>query len=238
VFSSGQPSLDYIADICELEMGAKTNGDKVVFGISKPDASSTYSGNFLLKLSVSSSATTAFALRYPDNIKSFIYDPGYGKVRNLITVIPTEKYLTGSAGQNSGGTSLVGAESSDTASQASYGTIPLISAKGGFVDSQAAKNEANRLLNTLKLSNSKQVSLSVVIDSVDLWNGWDVGDSVNVSINKGIVNINEPFVISGVRWFGETDGHERVELELVQGSAFGAQFSSQSGNTSAVALRR
>jgi hypothetical protein len=85
------------------------------------------------------------------------------------------------------------------------------------------------LLNSYKPENAKQVDLAVVVDGVDLWNGWDVGDSIRVTIKRGLVDIDEPFVISGVRWFGESDGHERVELDLVQGSAFGAQYSAAIG---------
>jgi hypothetical protein len=65
-----------------------------------------------------------------------------------------------------------------------------------------------------------------------MWNGWDVGDSVRVTIKRGLVDVDEPFVISAVSWFGETDGHERIELELVQGTAFGAQFGGASATSS------
>jgi hypothetical protein len=114
----------------------------------------------------------------------------------------------------------------------------MVAAQGGFINAEAAQNQANRLLNSYKPANSKQVGLSIVVDGVDLWNGWDVGESVRVTIKRGLVDIDEAFVISGVRWFGESAGHEKVELELVQGSAFGAQFSSPGGGTSATASRR
>jgi len=223
-YSNGEPMMQFIASVCDIEMGAKTDGSKVVFGIDKPTNGGTYTGNFKLNTSVSSAATTAFALRYPESVKSFSFTPGYSRVRNDITLIPTTLYLSGSSGQNVGGTSLIGATASDSASIASNGRIPLIITRAGLVDEKAAQNEANRLLATYKPANTKQANIRVTLNGVDLWNGWDLGDSVRLTINRGLAVVNEAFVITGVRWFGEMDGHERVELDLVQGTAFAAAY--------------
>ena len=230
-YSAGQPVLDYLGNLADIEMGAKTDGSKVVFGIDKPTGGATYAGNFKLDMSVSSVASTAIALRYPENIRSFSFTPGLSRVRNDITIIPTEKYLSGSPAQGVGGAQIIGASASDSASLALYGRIPLVAAEGGFINAEAAQNQANRLLNTYKVANSKQVSIRAVLDGIDLWNGWDVGDSVRVTINQGLASVDEPFVISGVRWFGESDGHERIELDLVQGSAFAAAYTAPPATT-------
>lgn len=224
VLSAGEPVLDHIANICDLEMGAKTDGSKVVFGIKKPTGGATYDGTFQLNLSVSSAASTAMALRYPENIRSFSFTPGYSRVRNDIKVIPTTGYLAGSSGQNVGGVSLIGATAVDQSSISVNGRITLLATKDNLLNAAAAQNEANRLLNTYKVANSKQVGIRAVLDGIDLWNGWDVGDSIRVTINQGLATVDEPFVIAGVRWFGEADGHERIELDLVQGSAFAAAY--------------
>lgn len=223
-FTAGEPLLDYIAGICDVEMGAKTDGSKVVFGIKKPTAGGTYDGTFQLNLSISSSASTAIALRYPENIRSFSFTPGYSRVRNDIKVIPTTGYLAGSSGQNTGGTNIVGASAIDQSSISVNGRLTLLALKDGLLNAAAAQNEANRLLNTYKVANTKQVGIRAVLDGIDLWNGWDVGDSVRVTISQGLAVVDEPFVISGVRWFGEADGHENIELDLVQGSAFAAAY--------------
>jgi hypothetical protein len=222
--SAGEPVLDHIANICDLEMGAKTDGSKVVFGIKKPTGGVAYDGTFQLNLSVSSAASTAIALRYPENIRSFSFTPGYSRVRNDIRVIPTTAYLAGSSGQNTGGVSLIGATAVDQSSISVNGRITLLAAKDNLLNAAAAQNEANRLLSTYKVENSKQVGIRAVLDGIDLWNGWDVGDSIRVTINQGLAIVDEPFVIAGVRWFGESDGHERIELDLVQGSAFAAAY--------------
>ena len=235
-FTAGQPVLDYIADVCDLEMGARTDGGKAIFGILKPSNGSTYSGNFQLRLNVASTAVSGIALRYPENIKSYSFAPGYSRVRNDVTVIPTTQYLSGSTAQT--GNSIVGATASDTASISRFGRIPLVATKSGFVNAQAATNEANRLIRLYgnldasnKPKNTKNISLRVMVDNLELWDGWDVGDSINVIIQHGNVNVNEPFVISGVRWFGESNGVELIEFELVQGSSFATSFSQGSAGS-------
>jgi hypothetical protein len=240
VYSAGEPSLQHIGDVCDIEMGARTDGGKVVFGIAKPSAGSSYDGNFQLRLNVSSSPiTTGPALRYPETIKSYTYAPGYAKVRNDVTIIPTEKYLSGATGQGTGA-SIIGATASNSSSIAQFGRIPMVVAKGGFVNSQSATNEASRMIelygtlrtntntsilnSTVVPKNTKQVGLRIAVDGLYVNSSWDVGDSINVQIKHGLVDINEPFVIAGYRWYGESDGHERLEMDLVQGSSFAASY--------------
>jgi hypothetical protein len=220
LYSAGEPVLNYIAKVCDLEMGAKTDSSKAVFGINRPAPGSSYDGSFKLRLSVSSSASTAFSLRYPDNINRFQYSPGLSSLRNDVTVIPSTGYLSGENQYD--GANIIGSNVSDSASINTYGRIPLIASKAGLINKETAAGEATRMLNTYKEINTKRVSLMVIPDGIDLWFGWDLGDSINVNIKKGLVSVDESFVISGVRWFGESDGRERIELELVQGSAFAA----------------
>ena len=224
VFSAGKPSLDYIADICDLEMGSRKDGTKALFGIQKQSNGDTYQGNFLLSLQVSSSPVTGIALTYPENIKSYTFNPGYSRVANDITVIPSDRYLSGTSGQNASGSLIIGGTASDSASIDLYGKIPLYVSKGGFVNAQAAQNEADRILNNRKIENSKQVGLRLITEGVALWEGWDVGSSINVKIKHGLTDINEPFVISGIRWFGESNGVQRLEMDLVQGTYFASSF--------------
>jgi hypothetical protein len=240
VYSAGEPSLDHIGDVCDIEMGARTDGGKVVFGIAKPTPGDSYQGNFELKVNVSSSPiSTGPSLRYPETIKSYSYAPGYAKVKNDVTVIPTEKYLSGSTGQGTGA-SIIGATASNSSSIAQFGRIPMIVAKGGFVNAQSATNEASRMIelygtlrtntntsilnSTVVPKNTKQVGLRIAVDGLYVNSSWDVGDSINVQIKHGLVDIDEPFVIAGYRWYGESDGHERLEMDLVQGSSFAASY--------------
>jgi len=219
-FSYGQPVLEYIADICDLEMGARTNGDKVVIRIVKPSANTNYNGNFKLSVPVSSASLSFGALRYPENIKSYEYTPGTSRVKNDITILDVAATISGS----NTNTPIPAAEALDAAGIASYGRIEMVTSSSGFADGTQANKEAQRLLTNLKVANSKQVSMSVMVDGLEIWNGWDVGDSVRVTIKHGAVNIDEPFVISGARWYGSSDGSERIELDLVQGSQFATSF--------------
>ena len=219
-FSYGQPVLEYIADICDLEMGARTNGDKVVIRIVKPSANANYNGNFKLSVPVGSASLAFGALRYPENIKSYEYTPGTSRVKNDIAIVSADATISGS----STSTAVVAAAASDSVGIAAYGRIEMVTSSSGFADGTQANKEAQRLITNLKVANSKQVSVSVVVDGLEIWNGWDVGDSVRVTIKHGAVNIDEPFVISGARWYGSSDGSERIELDLVQGSQFATSF--------------
>jgi hypothetical protein len=232
----GKNVLTAIADVCDLQMGADTS-KVVTFGIDRPSGTSDYNGKFKLDLNVASSTT--LALIYPYTIKSFSYTPGYSNIRNDITVIPYGQYLSGTAAQNYG-ISTIGATASDTASIASYGKIPLVVSKSGFINEESASKEAARLKRIYSATNTKRVAFVVVVDGVDMWYGWDLGSTVNVTIKENtlvsvsiaqnlpsgadaLVSLTDaPFIISGVRWFGESDGHERIELDLVLASAFRA----------------
>jgi len=219
-FSYAQPVLEHIADICDLEMGARTNGDKAVFRIVKPSSGGNYNGNFKLSIPVSSSAISAGVLRYPENIKYYEFTPGTARVRNDIGIIATDTLVSGATTN----TPTLAAEATDSASISSYGRIEMITASSGFANGAQADKEAQRLIRNLSATNSKQVSLSVVVDNLEIWNGWDVGDSIKITIRHGAVNVDEPFVISGCRWYGNSDGSERIELDLVQGSQFATSF--------------
>jgi hypothetical protein len=221
VYTFGQPTLEFIGDVCDLEMGASTSAQKAIFRITKPSAGSEYSGNFKLSLGVSSAAIAGGALRYPENIKSYVFMPGYAKVANDVTIVSADD-VGAVSGQS--GAKVIAAQSSNTASIALIGRLPYLTVQGGFADSATPQKESDRLLSNRSVENTKQVTMKIITDGLEIWNGWDVGDSVNVQIKHGAVDISEPFVISGARWFGESDGHERIELDLVQGSAFATQF--------------
>ena len=220
VYSYGQPVLEFIGDICDLEMGSRTDGGKAVFRIVKPSGSASYGGAFKLSSGVSSAFITAGALRYPENIKQYTYVPGFAKVKNDISIVDSDATISGSTTS----TMIAAASASNSALMAQYGRIPMIVTQQGFATAADAQKEADRMLANSNPTNTKQVVLSVLADGIEVWNGWDVGDSIRVTIKHGAVNIDEAFVISGVRWYGESNGSERLEIDLVQGSAFSLQF--------------
>lgn len=46
------------------------------------------------------------------------------------------------------------------------------------------------------------------------WQGWDLGDSVPVVIERGIVSIDDLYTIWGMEWIGRRDGSESLYLDL------------------------
>ena len=218
-YTYGKTTLSAIADICDLQMGADTSR-VVTFGIDRPTGGSSYNGKF--KLNLNTGASTGVSLRYPENISKYSYSPGFGNVRNKITVIPSSQYLSGNSSQSPGVLS-IGFEKSDTASIATYGLLPTVISKTGFLNEALATKEAERLGRVYAAENTKRVTFTVNVDGLDIWNGWDLGQTIPVTIKHGLVDISATnFVISGVRWFGENNGQEKLELELVLASAFRA----------------
>lgn len=218
-YTYGKTVLGAIADICDLQMGADTS-KVVTFGIDRPTLGNSYNGKFKLDLNVGQS--TSVALRYPENISNYSYTPGLSSARNKVTVIPYSQYLSGNNVQSPGVLS-IGYEKSDTASIATYGLLPAIISKSGFLNEALATKEAERLARIYSADNTKRVNFTVKVDGIEMWNGWDLGDTIPVTIKHGLVNISAvPFVIGGVRWFGESNGREKIELELVLASAFRA----------------
>ena len=46
------------------------------------------------------------------------------------------------------------------------------------------------------------------------WSGWDLGDSVPVVVDRGIVNLNKLHTIWGMEWIARRDGSENLYLDL------------------------
>jgi len=221
--SFGEPLLNAIAKVCDLEMGSRTDSAKTIFGIKKPISGGAFTGGWSLKCNISSSAITTFSLRYPDNISSFSHSPGYSKVRTVIYLISSGGVGSGQDATNLDGRPYVPA-TAIADSSATYGAIPMMATVSGYLPTVNAEREAAKLANLSKLVNTKTISVRLSHNAVELWDNWDIGDTIKVDISRGPVVIYEAFVISGVRWFGESDGSERIQLELVQATAFGARF--------------
>ena len=163
VYSYGQPALEFIGDICDLEMGSRTDGGKSIFRIVKPTGSASYAGAFKLSVGVSSAYISAGALRYPENIKQYTYVPGFSRVRNEISIIDSDAVISGSTTS----TAIAAATASNAALISQYGRIPSIVTEQGFATAADAQKEADRLLANANPNNTKQVVLSVLADGID-----------------------------------------------------------------------
>jgi hypothetical protein len=102
-----------------------------------------------------------------------------------------------------------------------YGEIPSLVTQAGFVDDFAAQLEADRLADSSKASGTKVINVQVKEEALKPWDGFDLGDAVSLHVVDGNVNIpDEKVNIAGVEWVGYADGHEELNLELIQGTNF------------------
>lgn len=219
-WSAGEPSVTYLANTARLEMVKRTDGNKVVFGISHPSSTGTYDGNFRIRYNVSSANISTIQLSYPESLRGYSYSDGGVSIFTHIRVIPSTPFLAGTATGGAVGISIDGATAT-TGESSLYGEIPQLITQGGFIDEDAALYEAERLADSAKTANAKTIEVTLKEDYLKPWDGWDLGDAVSVHVVHGNVNLpDESLNIAGMDWVGYSDGHEELTLELVQGNNF------------------
>jgi hypothetical protein len=219
-FSAGEPPVTYLANTARLEMAARTDGNKTIFGISHPALTSTYDGSFRVRYNVSSANIDTIRLSYPETVRSYSYSPGTSSVRTHIRVIPSTPFLAGTSSGGAVGISIDGATAS-TGESSIYGEIPLLETRAGLVDDIAADLEAFRIADSSKTENTKTLNIVVKEEALKPWDGFDLGDAVSVHVVHGNVNLpSESLNIAGMDWVGYSDGHEELMLELINGNNF------------------
>ena len=219
-FSAGEPPVTYLANTARLEMAARTDGNKTIFGISHPSSTGTYDGNFRIRYNVSSANIDTIRLSYPETVRSYSYSPGTSSVRTHIRVIPSTPFLAGTSSGGAVGISIDGATAS-TGESSIYGEIPLLETRAGLVDDIAADLEAFRIADSSKAENTKTLTIVVKEEALKPWDGFDLGDAVSVHVVHGNVNLpSESLNIAGMDWVGYSDGHEELTLELINGNNF------------------
>jgi len=219
-YSAGEPPVTYLANTARLEMQSRTDGLKTIFGISHPSSTGSYDGNFRVRYDVSANAISTIRLSYPENLRGYSYSPGGSNIKTHIRVIPSTPFLAGTASAGAVGVSINGATAT-TGEATIYGEIPSLVTQAGFVDDFAAQLEADRLADSSKASGTKVINVQVKEEALKPWDGFDLGDAVSLHVVDGNVNIpDEKVNIAGVEWVGYADGHEELNLELIQGTNF------------------
>ena len=219
-FSAGEPPVTYLANTARLEMTARTDGGKTIFGISHPSSTGTYDGSFRVRYAVSSANIDTIRLSYPETVRSYRYTPATSSVRTHVRVIPSTTFLAGTSSAGAVGINIDGATAT-TGESSLYGEIPLLETRAGLVDEIAAELEALRLADSSKTENTKTIDLVVKEEALKPWEGFDLGDAVSVHVVHGNVNLpSESLNIAGMDWVGFSDGHEELTLELINGTNF------------------
>lgn len=74
----------------------------------------------------------------------------------------------------------------------------------------------DRALSALKDAYDRggNLSMSLAQGYIIPWSGWDLGDSIRVVIDRGVVSVNDLYTVWGMEWIGRRDGSESLYLDL------------------------
>ena len=171
----------------------------------------------IIQVSPRSSATPSFKftenqgsnkpnvrLEYNALINDFHYRPGYADLRTRVNAI----------GQKREGATLL-FSTQTYASETAYGWLATPTVFIDIVD-QAALDK--RTLRTARQVGRipKNVAIALTVHGLAPWDGYDLGDSVPLTINRGIISLSGAyFTIWGQEWTGHKDGSETLHLSLL-----------------------
>lgn len=141
-------------------------------------------------------------LEYGGAINRFQYAPGFRNLSTLIRAIGVKR---------EGATVLYSTQT--YGDQSVYGALFMAALHQDLINQAELDSKA---LSDLKNSYERSSNLYVSLAQGYLvpWDGWDLGDSVPVIVDRGIVNINALHTIWGMEWIGRRDGSESLYLDL------------------------
>lgn len=196
VLTSFQPRLEFFAQLAEISAAGTSNRPIIQIG---PRSSATPSFTFNQN---QGSNKDAILLEYGGLVNGFRYLPGWARVRSDIYAI----------GQKREGATLL--FSHQTAIAAStYGDLQQATVFIDIVD-QAALDKRTLRAARKAARIGKDLSLSTRVGGLAPWDGYDLGDSIRVKIDRGIVSVNDYFTVWGQEWIGKNDGSEELFLSI------------------------
>lgn len=146
---------------------------------------------------------TTRSLIYGRNVNDFRYVPGY-------TDFATYAYAIG---QKREGASLLFSNQT-YADPATYGIIqrPTV-----FIDvvNQAALDKKTKRFARDIATIGKNVALGLRVGQLGPWEWGELGDSLPVVIDRGIVQVDALYTVWGQEWIGKSDGSEELFLSIL-----------------------
>lgn len=199
LLSSYQPRLDFIGGVIDILIADRS----VRPIISVTPRTAALNGSFSFTFSENQGADKEdVRLEYGGLIRDFVYAPGYNALATRIYGVGVKR---------EGATVLYSTQT--YANETTYGWIARPALYQDVINQtaldQRAKRDARRAARV-----GKNVSLSIRVNGLAPWDGFDLGDSVRVVINRGIVNINQLYTVWGLEWIGQKNGSEDLFLSL------------------------
>ena len=196
VLSAYEPRLDWMRrNLQVLSAGTST---RPIVQVSRT-SSSTFTVGFNKN---QGSDQNDVRLEYGANVNDFRYVPGFREYT-------TDMYAIG---QKREGATILYSHQSSTAAN-TYGWIQ----RGGVYLDQTNQVSFDDFVKSERrdsLRIGKTLSVKLKSGVLAPWDGYDLGDSLRVVINRGPVAVDALYTLWGLAWVGRADGSEELTLSL------------------------
>jgi hypothetical protein len=225
--TAGQGPVDFMRELADIEMGSRTNGEKVVFNFyGVPSASPDGK-----KLSVhhSVSPNPQVTLIYPGQIRDFNVTNKRSLKVTSARVIPTTDFLIGSSTEGSSGAKTKGAVQIAAGVTSASPALPTVTTQGGFLSATAASNFAKGIINDFgEDSDTQTIKVSLRTEKfgpIGVSGTPKLGETVRVVVRRKNVTISGDelsglYNVGGMQWTARIDGSESLSLDLVKPNKF------------------
>jgi len=146
---------------------------------------------------------SAIQFIYGGVVNQFRYSPGFDEFASRVYGI----------GQKREGASLL-FSAQIYANEQTYGIVQTSRVWIDVVDQTALDKKVKRAARKAGTA-GKHVSLGLWINTVGPWEWGELGDSITISLNRGITNISGLYTVWGQEWIGKADGSEDLFLSVL-----------------------
>jgi len=224
----GQDPVEFFREVSDLETGSRggaigVSPAKVVFNYygvpNGTDGQLTFNHNV--------SASAAHTYMYPGHIKSYNFINKRSVLANSVRVLPTTEFLVGASSDSPSGSRTKGVVKSDRSLPYA---LPHVEAQAGFINTQAATNYAQGVLNDKgTVNDTKVLSVSMrsgAVPPIGATGGPKLGETVRLIVRRKNVDVNgagsiaTTYNIGGMQYMATIDGHEEISFDFVKPSKF------------------
>lgn len=225
--SFGQSPVELMRELADQEMGQRGTDPeqdvaKVVFNYYGVPSQSTF-GEFTVNHNVST--TPVYTYVYPGTVKDYNVVNKRSILANSIRILPSSDFLIGSATDAPAGTKTKGiTKSKRTLSYA----LPYIEAQQGFINSTAAGNYAQGILNDRgSVEDTRMVNVQLRnVNPIGATGGPRLGECVRLVVNRKAVTtgatdlVTSNYNVGGMQLLYRVDGYEQIFFDLVKPARF------------------
>jgi hypothetical protein len=225
--TAGQGPVDFMRELADIEMGSRTNGEKVVFNFYGVPSASPDGKKLSVHHSVSPNPQAT--LVYPGQIRDFNVTNKRSLKVTSARVIPTTDFLIGSSTEGSSGAKTKGAVQVAPGVTSSSPALPTVTTQGGFLSATAASNFAKGIINDFADdSDTQTIRVSLRVEQfgpIGVPGTPKLGETVRVVVRRKNVTIGGDelsglYNVGGMQWTARIDGTESLSLDLVKPNKF------------------